>query len=129
MALETLDLNSPDAGQNGQALVWSLAIRPYGYAAGAVVVATVVRWALTPVLGMLFPYATYMLAVVAVAIGFGWRPGATALALSFLAANFYFVTPVGSFLPTGGVGLSAGIIYLINGGIIVALAQGMTKAR
>jgi two-component system, sensor histidine kinase PdtaS len=108
---------------------WLYAASPYGWALLSVFIATLVRLSLDSVIHNGFPYASYLLSVVIVAVACGWQSGATALLLTFLTANYLFVPPGHTLLPVTGGGWSAGIIYLINGSIVVVLAEGMRRAR
>ncbi len=49
--------------------------------------------------------------------------------LSFLCANYLFVLPTGSLLPTTQMGWSGGFLFMFNSGMIVILAEGMQKAK
>lgn len=70
----------------------------YGAAVAAVIVATLVRAALTPFIGpMAFPFSTFLPAVLFAAWYGGFRAGVWSVVLSTLAADYFFVDPVGSF--------------------------------
>ena len=69
----------------------------YGAAVLAVVVATLLRMALTPLIGSnAVPFITFFPAVLFSAWYGGFRVGALSILLSALAADYYFVAPVGS---------------------------------
>ena len=95
----------------------------------AVAVATVLRSWLMPFIGTSFPTATFLLEVVFSAIQCGWPSGLLAMILSFMCANYLFVPPMGSLLPTTQIGWSGGFLFMFNSGMIVMLAEGMQRAK
>jgi PAS domain S-box-containing protein len=66
---------------------------PYGMAVGSVVVALVVRQFLDPILGDRVPFGSFFIAVMLTAWWTGVKPTLLALALSSLAADYYYVSP------------------------------------
>ena len=62
-------------------------------ALGAVVIATIARAALDPLLGNLAPFVTYFLAVVTLAWVWGALPGMLAIVLSTIVGDYLFVAP------------------------------------
>jgi signal transduction histidine kinase len=69
----------------------------YGFAVGAVLVATAVRLAFNKVLGVQNPYGTFNLAVVLAAWFGGRGPGLLAAALSALCIDWFLLRPVHRF--------------------------------
>ena len=65
----------------------------YAVAFAAVVLASVARWLLAPLLGDRLPYFTFYFAVIAAAWYGGLGPGLLSLALGFLTANYFFAPP------------------------------------
>src|SRR5829696_6861706 len=92
-----------------------------GYAAAvlAVSAAVVLRWLLDPVLGDHLPLATLFGAVAISAWYGGYRPAFLAVALGYLACDYFFIQPRGAFgfqLASNVVGF---LIYLVSCCIIV----------
>ncbi|WP_439623146.1 PAS domain S-box protein [Gemmata sp.] len=101
----------------------------YAAAAAAVAAATLVRLALDPALGDNYPFATYFLAVAAVALFGQTRPAALALGAGWFLAFYLFVPPRYSLAPTGpGAPLATGL-FLAVGGVLVAMSHAMRSAR
>jgi PAS domain S-box-containing protein len=103
----------------------------YLIAGGLVAVATLVRSLLDPWLGNSVPYITYFAAIVAAAwFGRLW-PSLFAVALSCIAAEWFFIPPRYSFKPSyddvrDWIGL---VIFLFIGSILAALSESLHRAR
>ena len=67
------------------------------YVIGAIILATLIRFPIQPVIRDASPFALYFPVVVAIAIFFGWRFGLLATALSILPANYYWMPPANAF--------------------------------
>src|SRR5258707_1119255 len=96
--------------------------------AAAVAAAAVVRYLLDPVLGESHPYVLFIFPALYLANRSGWKPGAAALVVGMMAANFLFAAPRMSFwveAPENQVGL---LIYLAVGGAGVYLADARRTA-
>jgi signal transduction histidine kinase len=65
----------------------------YGMAVLAVVLATVVRWLLDPMLGERSPHGLQLLAVVIIGWRYGFRPALVAVVLGGLLSVYFFVPP------------------------------------
>jgi PAS domain S-box-containing protein len=91
----------------------------YGAAAVAVVVATLLRMALTPLIGdTAVPFITFFPAVLFAAWFGGFRAGALSILLSALAADYYFIVPLKSFaMPNSGDQAALLLFILVGFGI------------
>ena len=103
----------------------------YLVAAGFVAAATLVRSLLDPWLGDSLPYITYFAAIVAAAWLARLGPSLFAVALSCIAADWFFIPPryslKVSFDDAGDwLGL---IVFLIVGAIVAALSESLHRAR
>jgi PAS domain S-box-containing protein len=103
----------------------------YFVAVAVMVVATLVRWLLDPALGNHLQYITYFVAIVVVATYAGRWPSILAMILGWLAADFFFTAPRGSF--TGLAGESEFLVgstaYFLASIAIVFLGESMHTAR
>lgn len=85
------------ANQAPRSLTWRnvlwLQARPYAVALNAVLVATLVRFALDPWVGNHAPFVLYAFAVVAAAQTGGFRAGVVATAVSVVVSDYFFVPP------------------------------------
>ena len=70
-------------------------VRGYAVAAAVVAVSVVLRFALSPWLGMKVPYLQFFPAILVAGWYGGFGPGASATALSMLAAMYFFLPPDG----------------------------------
>ncbi len=100
----------------------------YGVAVAAVLVATLLRYLLDPLLGDQLPYAVFFLAVVLVARYIGFGPALLVNLLGSAAGSILFVEPrgiLGFEAPTHFFGL---IIYLAIGLVSAALSRAERRA-
>jgi K+-sensing histidine kinase KdpD len=104
---------------------------PYLVAAGLVVAATLIRALLGPWLGDELPYITYFAAIVAAAWFGRLGPSVLAVALSCLAAVWFFIPPRHSLrISLQNVGDWLGlIVFLLMGAILAALSESLHRAR
>ncbi|MEO7652202.1 MAG: PAS domain S-box protein, partial [Bryobacteraceae bacterium] len=105
----------------------------YGGAVLLVLVAAVLRIALHPVLGPLYPFATFFISALISQWFGGFRPALLAVALGAVSANFLFlfllIPPLGRttiFDPTSLVGSS---FYLLASLIAISLLETQKRAR
>ena len=90
-------------------------VSEYAYALAGVLVATAVDWLMFPYFAAANLIMTYLIAIVAVAIGWGRRPSIVASVLSVAAFDFLFVPPYFSFAVSD-------IEYLLTFGVMLAVA-------
>ncbi|MFN8559239.1 MAG: PAS domain S-box protein [Dehalococcoidia bacterium] len=93
------------------------------------VLATLVRWALTPLLGDTLPFITYFPAVVVAGWYGGYGPALATVALSALLSAVLFLEPRSVLAVTGPAGIIALIVYVAVGLSIAALAGSQRAAR
>jgi PAS domain S-box-containing protein len=103
----------------------------YLAAAGFVAAATLARSLLDPWLGNSLPYITYFAAIVAAAWFARIGPSLFAVALSCIAADWFFIPPRYSLkVSFEGAGEWLGlIVFLIVGAIVAALSESLHRAR
>src|SRR5262245_38404106 len=103
----------------------------YLAAAGFVAAATLARALLDPWLGDSLPYITYFAAIVAAAWFGRFGPSLFAVALSCIAADWFFLPPRYSLaVDFKGAGEWIGlIVFLIVGAIVAALSESLHRAR
>jgi len=87
----------------------------YAYALAGVLIATVVDWLMFPYFAAANLIMIYLIAIVAVAIGWGIRPSIAASVLSVATFDFFFVPPYFSFAVSD-------IEYLLTFGVMLAVA-------
>lgn len=95
----------------------------------SVLVATVVRSWLDPVLGERSPYITYIVAILVSSWYGGLRPGLIAMVLGFLTAFYLFASPRGSFWVSGVDAQVATISYVVTGLVSLGLTEMMHAAE
>lgn len=90
-------------------------ISGYAYALAGALVATAVDWLMFPYFASANLIMTYLIAIVAVAIGWGRMPSIAASVLSVAAFDYFFVPPYFSFAVSD-------IEYLLTFGVMLAVA-------
>jgi K+-sensing histidine kinase KdpD len=78
----------------------------YGVAIAAVALAGLVRWSLEGILVSGVPFITFFPAVIIAAFVGGLGPGLLSVLLSVLAADYFFIPPVFSFVLCWGDGVA-----------------------
>lgn len=91
-------------------------VSPYFVAALAIVIATVARMLLDPVVGEMHPFVTYIYAIIFSAWYCGLGPALLSLVLGFLCAAYFFAYPRGS-IAVYGIDLQVGMTLYIFVGI------------
>lgn len=104
--------------------------RVYGATIVSVILMTLVRLAISPLLGIYHtPFPTYLLAVVFSAWIGGWRAGLLATALSALIASCLFVSYPLSFDLSASNDLFRLMSFLIISGAIIAINETLGRAK
>jgi len=104
-------------------------LRAYGVVLLVLLVATLLRMSLTPVIGSTSaPFITYFPAVLFAAWYGGFRAGAVAILLSTAAAWYYFVPPPNSFLLANPGDLVGILLYVFVSFGIVLLSDSQRRA-
>jgi signal transduction histidine kinase/CheY-like chemotaxis protein len=112
----------------GESSAQPSAAASYGAALGAVLGALVLRWFLTPWIGLAYPFGTLFGAIaIAVWIG-GWRPAVFAALLGFVGAAYLFIDPVGSFIDGSAADLFGAALYFVSCALIIGLGDAMRRA-
>ncbi len=89
-------------------------------------IATGLLWVAQPVLSLGSVYLVYLVAVVAVAVGWGWRQAFVAAGLAFLAANYFFTPPGFTFTIAAPQDVLALVIFF---GIAMLTSQLLARLR
>ncbi len=98
----------------------------YGFAIFAVAISTLVTFAIRPILGSQAHYLTFTLAVIASAWYGGLGPGLASTVIGFLSADYFFLTPVYSFVPVQ----ADDVALLTSVGVSVSILAGrLSSAR
>ncbi|MGC3975623.1 MAG: PAS domain-containing protein [Nitrospira sp.] len=101
----------------------------YGIAVLVVVLATLLRIALRPIIPIGFPFLTFFLAVMLAAWRGGLGPGLVASVLSTLAADLFLIEPVYEFhLAAGHYGVSLGV-FVVEALSITMLTDRMKRTQ
>jgi len=98
----------------------------YFVAVHVMAVATGLLWIAQPVLSLGSVYLVYLVAVVAVAVGWGWRQAFLAAGLAFLAANYFFTPPGFTFTIAAPQDVLALVIFF---GIAMLTSQLLARLR
>jgi PAS domain S-box-containing protein len=104
---------------------------PFGYGAAIIApaAATVLRMALTPLIGTTaIPYVMFFPAVLFAAWFGGVRVGSLSLLLSALAADYYFIAPIGAFGVSNHGDQIGLLIFVVAGFGAVLLSQSQRNA-
>ena len=101
----------------------------YGGALLGVVLATLVRLVMDPVLRDNQPFVFYYMAAALAALLGGLGPGLLTVALGALLAPYFFVQPRYTVLNLGDRAVLGVLFYLLTGGIITFLSEGLRSAR
>ena len=104
------------------------AARSFAVSVGSVLVTTLLRLLLDPVVGTRVPFITFLPAVLVGAWVGGWGGGLSAILLSALAASYFFIPPTHSLLVRHGDQVSL-ITFVLVGLCISALGDAQRKAR
>ena len=100
----------------------------YGIAVAAVAVATGVRFAFNPVVGLQAPHVPFALAVI-VAAWFGGRgPGMVATTLSALSVDWFFVGPPRSLAFASPEEIWGLALFVVEGAMLALLAGGLRES-
>ncbi|HYO26108.1 MAG TPA: PAS domain S-box protein [Lacipirellulaceae bacterium] len=96
-----------------------------------VAVATLARGLLDPILGDAYPFISYFAAIAASAYMGGFWPGLLAIALSYVAADWFFIPPRGglALLTGGGPAVIGFFTFIMVGLIITGLSEALHRAR
>jgi PAS domain S-box-containing protein len=95
----------------------------------SILLATLLRMLLQPLLGSNQPYVTYVIAVIFTAWYGGLRPALLALVLGALGAVYFFVSPSNSLGLTGVPNMIGVFLYLTVGITSALLSEAMHRAR
>jgi signal transduction histidine kinase/ActR/RegA family two-component response regulator len=98
-------------------------------ALAAVVIATIVRWAVDPWLGNYTPVATYVAAVAIVAMYAGPGPAVLTMVLGALVADLLFIGPFGTLWQLDQQHLVGLGIFLFSSSMLILMARNLRRSR
>jgi PAS domain S-box-containing protein len=101
----------------------------YSIAIVGVLLATLLRMLLNPLLEHNAPYATYFIAVLFAAWACGLGPALLALCLGALGAIYFFIPPHNSMALSGAANIGGFVLYLSVGTIGILLSHELHRAR
>lgn len=100
----------------------------YGRAVASTLAATLLRLVIEPHLLGQVPFGTYFPAVFITALYARLGPALLAVALSSLAAAYYFIPPADALLPTDAAGWTALAVFVSFGVAIALLSERMHRS-
>src|SRR5205085_4238517 len=101
----------------------------YGFTVLAVTLATLLRYALDPILDLKAPFILYFPTIVVCAWFGGLLPGLLSVALGGVIAWYVFFPPQYSFTVSDPTALPQLIIFSLAGALISLLAESLHRAR
>lgn len=108
---------------------WRLATPArYWLAVGIIVLTTVVRWFLLPVLGPEYPYAGFFVPVIAIAWIGGFGPALLGVGLGVISADFFFMVPQYRFSAPNTHDLLATVVFVFIGTAAGAMSEAYRRA-
>ncbi len=101
----------------------------YSAAVAALVVALLVRWLIDPWLPAYVPFTPMFAAIAAAAWLGGLRPAILTAVVGFLACDYLFLEPRGTFSLAERKDVFGLLVYLITSGIIIGLAEATRRLQ
>ena len=92
-----------------------------------IILASVVRMALTPWIGLQLPFPLFFLAILASSCLGGWRSGLLAIAIGTLIAEFFFIEPLYSFEIARSVDWMQLFLFVSCGVAVCWVAEAMRR--
>src|SRR3954453_2940886 len=125
------DMPDSSSSSRRKRVLEALRTHPYWAAATFVVIATLVRFLLDPLIGKTaYPFITFFAAVAAAGYLGGWWPSLLAIALSYSAAAWCFIEPRGSLWSSNRLSDITGLVtFVFVTSIIAWLTELLRKAR
>ena len=117
--------------RDGRETIWlnRRAFKEYAFGVVVTLLALLSRFALDPILGDHLPYVTFFMAVAVTTWYGGLGASLTAVSLSGLAANWFFVSPRHSLMVTDVIHQVGYATYFVVSLAIVAFGQAARRAR
>jgi PAS domain S-box-containing protein len=109
--------------------LYGASMNSYLVAAVATAAMVLLRWVLDPWMGGDLPLVTLFGAVAASVWYGGYRPALVATALGFMACNYLFMEPRGSFAISHAHPYIGLVLYLLTCSVIIGLGEGMRLAQ
>ena len=100
----------------------------YGVAVISIALVLGLKLLVDPLIAEQSPFLLFAAAVIVAAWFGGLGPGLLATALGAVAADYYFLSPVGSFTPLGVAFLPL-FLFVLQGGLISLLVEALRSAR
>ncbi len=101
----------------------------YLFAAGLAAIALAARWALTPWLGPVQPFAPGFVAIAASVLTFGWRPAVLTAAMAYAGGTYLFVQPVGLLFQGRPQDIAALLTFTVSSGLIIFMGHRARRAE
>ncbi len=101
----------------------------YVFAAGLAAAALAVRWALTPWLGPVQPFASGFVAVAASVLWLGWRPAVVTAALAYLGGTYLFIQPNGSAFQARPQAIAPLLTFTASAGLMIFMGHRARRAE
>ncbi|QEH35195.1 Autoinducer 2 sensor kinase/phosphatase LuxQ [Aquisphaera giovannonii] len=101
----------------------------YAVAVIASLVAFLLRWPLSPLIGREFPFFTFFLATLVAAYSGGLRAGLLATALGAIGAAYFLMDPVSSFWVAAPADRTRLVLFLGIGSLISGFAESGLRAK
>jgi PAS domain S-box-containing protein len=105
------------------------ALRPYVFAAVALVAATAARLALSPLVGTRVPFATFYVAIIAVAFYGSLGAALVCVAVSTVVGSYFFADSLHAFAAGQLPDRVAVILFVISGSLLAVMADRLAAMR
>lgn len=101
----------------------------FASAAGLGLLALAVRWALTPWLGPVQPFAPGFVAIAASVLLLGWRPAVLTAAIAYVGGTYLFVQPAGAFFTGRAQDIAALLTFGTSSGLVIFMGHRARRAE
>lgn len=101
----------------------------YLFAAGMAAIALAARWALTPWLGAVQPFAPGFVAIAAAVLTLGWRPAVVTATIAYVGGTYLFVQPEGGVVPTRAQDVAALLTFGTSAGLVIFMGHRARRAE
>ncbi len=99
------------------------------FAAGLAATALAARWALTPWLGPVQPFAPGFVAIAASVLTLGWRPAVVTAALAYIGGTYLFIQPNGSVFQARPEAIAPLLTFTASAGLMIFMGHRARRAE
>ena len=99
------------------------------FAAGLAFVALGARWALTPLLGPVQPFAPGFVAIAASVLTLGWRPAVLTAVIAYIGGTYLFVQPGGHIFEGRPQDIAAVLTFATSAGLVIFMGHRAHQAE